>query len=168
MIKKIDSLLDKTAYASFLLGVTSGIVMTLLIFVSTLMRYLGGRPLRFSDELAGLLFLTLTFLCLPYVLNKGRHIRIEILINLMPAGLARVMDFVAVMVLLTFCAVFAIESWKFMEFSFAINSRTDISSILLWPWMAIMPFSMALCILIQLSHGFKQPASNMASTEDAI
>ncbi|MFI0473445.1 TRAP transporter small permease [Halomonas sp. HMF6819] len=168
MIKKIDSLLDKTAYASFLLGVMSGVVMTLLIFISTLMRYLGGRPLRFSDELAGLLFLTLTFLCLPYVLNKGRHIRIEILINLMPASIARVMDFVAVMVLLTFCTVFAIESWKFMEFSFAINSRTDISSILLWPWMAIMPFSMVLCILIQLSHGFKQPTNPVASTEDAI
>lgn len=168
MIRKIDSLLNKAAYGSFLLGVVSGITMTVLIFVSTLMRYLGGRPLRFSDELAGLLFLALTFLCLPYVLNKGRHMRIEILINLMPMRVAKVMDFIGVIVLLTFCAIFAFESWKFMNFSFLLNSRTDISSILLWPWMAIMPFSMALCILIQLSHGFKQPTNNVASLEDAI
>ncbi|MEL7612797.1 TRAP transporter small permease [Vreelandella titanicae] len=168
MMRKINTVLNHTAYASFLLGVMSGIAMTALIFVSTLMRYLGGHPLRFSDELAGLLFLTLTFLCLPYVLNKGRHIRIEILVNLMPAGIARIMDFIGVVVLLTFCAIFAFESWNFMNFSFSLNSRTDISSILLWPWMAIMPFSMVLCILVQLSHGFKQPTTDTASAEDAI
>ena len=78
------------------------------------------------------------------------------------------MDFIGVVVLLTFCAIFAFESWNFMNFSFSLNSRTDISSILLWPWMAIMPFSMMLCILIQLSHGFKQPTTDTASAEDAI
>lgn len=168
MIKKIDSVLNKAAYGSFLLGVMSGIAMTALIFVSTLMRYLGGRPLRFSDELAGLLFLALTFLCLPYVLSKGRHIRIEVLISLMPMGIAKVMDFVGVVVLLAFCSIFAYESWNFMNFSFSLNSRTDISSILLWPWMAIMPCSMVLCILVQLRHGFKQPFNNAAAVEDAI
>ena len=142
--------------------------MTALIFVSTLMRYLGGHPLRFSDELAGLLFLSLTFLCLPYVLNQGRHIRIEILVNLMPAGIAKIMDFIGVIVLLAFCSIFAYESWSFMNFSFSLNSRTDISGILLWPWMMIMPFSMVLCILNQLCHGFTQPTAGATSTEDAI
>lgn len=168
MMQKINKLLKNVAYATFLLGVISGIAMTLLIFVSTLMRYLGGRPIRFSDELAGLLFLSLTFLCLPYVLDKGRHIRIEILINLMPAGIAKLMDFIAVMVLLAFCSIFAYESWNFMSFSHSLNSRTDISGLLLWPWMTIMPFSIVLCALIQLTHGFKQPTADVTPTEDAI
>lgn len=168
MLSKISSIINKAAYGSFLLGVASGIGMTALIFISTLMRYLGGRPLRFSDELAGLLFLTLTFLCLPHVLNKGRHIRIEILINLMPPGIAKVMDFIGVITLLTFCTIFAYESWNFMNFSFSLNSRTDISSILLWPWMAIMPFSMVLCMLVQITHGLKQPAADVTLTEDVI
>ncbi|MCC5901871.1 MAG: TRAP transporter small permease [Halomonas sp.] len=168
MIKRVNNTLKNIAYLSFLLGVASGIAMTALIFVSTLMRYLGGRPLRFSDELAGLLFLTLTFLCLPHVLNKGRHIRIEILVTLMPKSIVKIMDFIAVIVLLTFCSIFAYESWHFMHFSFSLNSRTDISGILLWPWMSIMTFSMVLCILIQLSHGFTQPTANVTSTEDVI
>ncbi|MGM0859086.1 MAG: TRAP transporter small permease [Pseudomonadota bacterium] len=168
MMRKLNIILNHTTYASFLLGVMSGIAMTALIFVSTLMRYLGGHPLRFSDELAGLLFLSLTFLCLPYVLNKGRHIRIEILVNLMPASIARAMDFIAVIVLLTFCSIFAYESWNFMSFSLSLNSRTDISGILLWPWMSIMTFSMMLSILIQISHGFTQPNANVTSTEDVI
>ncbi|MDQ7729536.1 TRAP transporter small permease [Halomonas sp. SpR8] len=168
MIEKMNRVIHKAAYGSFLLGVLSGVSMTALIFISTLMRYLGGRPLRFSDELAGLLFLSLTFLCLPHVLNKGRHIRIEILINLVPLGIAKVMDFIGVITLLTFCSIFAYESWNFMNFSFSLNSRTDISSILLWPWMAIMPFSMVLCMLVQITHGLKQPATDANLTEDAI
>lgn len=168
MLARISSIIHKAAYGAFLLGVASGISMTILIFISTFMRYLGGRPLRFSDELAGLLFLTLTFLCLPHVLNKGRHIRIEILINMVPAGVAKLMDFIGVITLLTFCSFFAYESWKFMDFSFSLNSRTDISGILLWPWMMIMPLSMVLCILVQITHGLKQPAADVNLTEDAI
>lgn len=151
-----------------MLGVVGGVIMTGLIFISTLMRYLGGRPLRFSDELAGLLFLSLTFLSLPYVLDKGRHIRIEILTNLMPAPIARIMDVIGTLVLVAFCMIFAYEAWDFMSFSLAINSRTDISGLLLWPWMAIMPFSMLLCLLVQLRHGFRQPATEKSLTEDVL
>lgn len=168
MMRKANLLIERTAYGSFLLGVIGGIVMTGLIFVSTLMRYLGGRPLRFSDELAGLLFLSLTFLCLPYVLDKGRHIRIEILLNLVPVPMARIMDLVGTMTLVVFCVVFAYEAWDFMAFSFSINSRTDISGILLWPWMTIMPFSMLLCLLVQFRHGIRQPTADKSPIEDSI
>lgn len=166
MLQKFNLLIERTAYGAFLIGVLCGVAMTGLIFVSTLMRYLGGRPLRFSDELAGLLFLSLTFLCLPHVLDKGRHIRIEILLQLAPPSIVKVMDFVGIMTLLTFCVVYAYESYDFMGFSYSINSRADISGILLWPWMAIMPFSMLLCILVQFRHGIRQPVANGSPQEE--
>lgn len=168
MLRKFNLLIARTAYGAFLLGVFGGVVMTGLIFVSTLMRYLGGSPLRFSDELAGLLFLSLTFLCLPYVLDKGRHMRIEILLNLVPAPMARIMDVIGTITLVTFCVVFAYEAWDFMDFSRSISSRADISGILLWPWMAIMPFSMLLCLLVQLRHGTRQPLADRASEEEVL
>lgn len=160
IVRKISLMIERTAYGAFLLGVFGGVVMTGLIFVSTLMRYLGGQPLRFSDELAGLLFLSLTFLCLPHVLDKGRHIRIEVLINIVSGPVARIMDVVGTMTLIVFCVIFAYEAWDFMDFSRSIGSRADISGILLWPWMAIMPFSMLLCVLVQLRHGMRQPLAD--------
>ncbi|PMR76412.1 TRAP transporter small permease [Billgrantia endophytica] len=166
MLRNFNLLIGRTAHCAFLLGVSSGAVMTGLIFVSTLMRYLGGRPLRFSDELAGLLFLSLTFLCLPHVLDKGRHIRIEILRQLVPPPMARIMDIIGTLTLLTFCVVFAYEAWDFMDFSRSINSRADISGILLWPWMAIMPLSMLLCILVQFRHGIRQPVADRPLEEE--
>lgn len=168
MLRKFNLLIEKTAHGAFLLGVFGGVVMTGLIFVSTLMRYLGGRPLRFSDELAGLLFLSLTFLCLPYVLDQGRHIRIEILLKLAPPAMARIMDVIGTITLVTFCVVFAYEAWDFMDFSRSISSRADISGILLWPWMAIMPFSMLLCILVQFRHGIRQPLADRALEEEVL
>lgn len=168
MIKKFNILIARAAYGSFILGVVGGVIMTSLIFISTLMRYLAGRPLRFSDELAGLLFLSLTFLCLPYVLDKGRHIRIEIITNLVPASMVRIMDLVGTMTLVVFCMIFFYEAWDFMGFSSSINSRADVSGILLWPWMAIMPFSMLLCLLVQLRHGIRQPLAEKPPSEDTI
>ncbi|MCE8026669.1 TRAP transporter small permease [Billgrantia aerodenitrificans] len=167
-MRKISILVERAAYGAFLVGVSSGVVMTMLIFISTLMRYLGGRPLRFSDELAGLLFLTLTFLCLPHVLDKGRHIRIEILMKVVSAPVARIMDAVGAMTLIVFCIAFAYEALDFVEFAKSISSRADISGILLWPWMAVMPFSMLMCILVQFRHGVHQPAPNRSIEEDVI
>ena len=162
MLKKMSAIVERSAHGAFLLGVLSGIAMTGLIFVSTLMRYIGGRPVRFSDELAGLLFLSMTFLCLPYVLDRGRHIRIEIVRRLVPEPAASIMDVIGTLTLVTFCAVFAYEAWSFMEFSHSIRSRTDISGILLWPWMTLMPISMLLCVLVQFRHGIRQPHSDSA------
>ncbi|WP_417584894.1 TRAP transporter small permease [Nitrincola sp.] len=160
------TIIDRVAHYCFLLGVISGMAMTLLIFVSTLMRYIGGKPVRFSDELAGLLFISLAFFCLPHILNKGRHIRIEILLQILPKKLVMIADFFATVALVLFCAIFLYESYDFMNFSKEISSTTDISGILLWPWMAIMPFSMVLCILVQFRHGFKQPALQRHDNED--
>ncbi|SEL65880.1 TRAP transporter small permease [Halomonas daqiaonensis] len=166
MLRILSLLIARTAYGVFLLGVFGGVVMTGLIFVSTLMRYLGGSPLRFSDELAGLLFLSLTFLCLPYVLDKGRHMRIEIIRNIVPGPMARIMDVISTLTLVAFCMAFAYEAWDFMGFSYSISSRADISGILLWPWMAIMPFSMLLCLLVQFRHGIRQPMADQTLEKD--
>lgn len=158
--------IDRLTQSVFWVGVVSGILMTLLIFVSTLMRYIGGRPVRFSDELAGLLFISLTFFCLPHILNQGRHIRIEILLKVLPAKLVVLADLLATLALVSFCGIFLYESFDFMNFSREIHSTTDISGIVLWPWMAIMPFSMVLCLLVQLRHGFRQPVAVLTDSED--
>lgn len=47
---------DRLCHGLFLVGVAGGILMTITVFVSTLLRYLFDHPLHFSNELAGLLF----------------------------------------------------------------------------------------------------------------
>lgn len=164
---RISSLVDRLAYGLFILGVVGGILMALLIFVSTTLRYAVGTPVNFSDEMAGLLFFSMSFLSLPHVLNQDRHIRIDLLTRAMPAAMARLAGVFASLVLIAFACVFAWESWSFMRFSQDIDARSDISGLLLWPWMTLMPAALLLCVIIQLRKGLV-PVARATSHEEPL
>ncbi len=153
----IAKLIDRLSYGLFLIGVAGGIVMTFTVFTSTLMRYVFDSPIHFSNELAGLLFFSLTFLTIPHVLNSGRHIRIDLVTRKLSPLAARLSEVFTSLILILFSAIIIYESWDFMLFSYEIDSRSEISGLLLWPWMILMPLSFALCILVQLRHGLRAP-----------
>jgi TRAP-type C4-dicarboxylate transport system permease small subunit len=69
--KGLSLWLDRLAYGLFLCGVVGAVGMTVLVFVSTLSRYLFNIPWHFANELTGLLFFSLTFLTIPHVFNQG-------------------------------------------------------------------------------------------------
>lgn len=159
-MKIIDRAINRVAYGMFLCGVIAGILMTLTVFVSTLMRYMFNAPLHFSNELAGLLFLSITFLTIPHVLNIDRHIGIDLVVKLLPVRLqGPVSQLGAGLVLIVFAVVFVYQSWDFMMFSLAIDARSDISGLLLWPWMLLMPLSFAMCIIITLKKTLQRCAA---------
>lgn len=146
----LSKVLDHVVRFLFYLGVISGAVMALLIFVSAVLRYVIGSPISFSDELASLLFVFLAFSTFPYVLNRGEHIRLTIVTERLKQPLQKVTQILASLIFLSFASIFIYESYKFVEFSQLLNSHSEVSGILLWPWMALMPFSLGLCLLIEL------------------
>lgn len=151
-----EKTVDGVAYGMFLCGVIAGILMTLTVFVSTLMRYVFNTPLHFSNELAGLLFLSITFLTIPHVLNIDRHIGIDLVVKRLPVRFQGGVGQLAGLVLITFAAVFVYQSWDFVVFSHAIEARSDISGLLLWPWMLLMPLGFTMCIIIMLKKTLKR------------
>ncbi|MDN3524612.1 TRAP transporter small permease [Halomonas sabkhae] len=163
-MKVLSAWLDRLVYGVFLIGVCGGVFMTGLVLVSTLMRYLAGSPIGFSDELSGLLFLALSFLSLPHVLNTSQHIRIDMLVRTFSARMAVVANIFANAIFVSFAFIFAYEAWHFMAFSLQIGSKSEISGMLLWPWMALMPLSMLLCILIILRNGLRGIFSHDAAS----
>jgi len=124
--------------------------MALLVLVSTLLRYIAGHPLSFSDELAGLLFLTMAFTTFPHVLNKSGHISLDLVVKKLPYSFQKACVVLAALIFAAFAITFTYQAWQFMAFSKMISSRTDVSGILLWPWMALMPASMILCIVVEV------------------
>jgi TRAP-type C4-dicarboxylate transport system permease small subunit len=63
--------------------------MTLLVFVSVLLRYVLNSPVTWSEELASLLFAWLTFLGAYIGFRSRSHIMIDTLIIFLPLGLRR-------------------------------------------------------------------------------
>ena len=63
------------------------------------------------------------------------------LLLIAPAVAALIFTFV-------FCLYFGYFAYDFTETSFAVNARSDMGRILLWPWMATMPVA---CVLIAIA-----------------
>jgi TRAP-type C4-dicarboxylate transport system permease small subunit len=59
--------------------------MTFSISAATISRYLFNRPWGITEELSGVLLLAVFFMALLYVLVLGRHIRVTIIFDLIPA-----------------------------------------------------------------------------------
>lgn len=146
----LSKVLDHAVRFLFYLGVISGASMALLILVSALLRYVVGSPISFSDELASLLFVFLAFSTFPYVLERGEHIRLTIVTERLAKPMQKMAQVLASVIFLSFASVFIYESYKFVEFSQLLNSHSEVSGLLLWPWMALMPCSLGLCFLIEV------------------
>lgn len=61
--------------------------MTVLVFVSVVLRYILNSPVTWSEELASLLFAWLTFVGAYVGFRTHSHIRIDTLTMFLPAGL---------------------------------------------------------------------------------
>jgi len=120
------------------LATIAGMSLSLLVFLSVVMRYLLGSPFYFTDELVGLLFCTMSFLAFPIAENQGLHIRLEMLTKHLKPKVRLVANLFSLIVLLCFCGVLFYHGFNYMLFSYRINARTDASDLLIYPWVIVL------------------------------
>ena len=76
-MKNILKWLDRHLEEVILVAAT--IVLVLVIFFQVLARYFLNQSLAWSEELARYVFVWSVWLAVPYTVTRGRHIRLEIL-----------------------------------------------------------------------------------------
>lgn len=152
----LSRLLDRAEQAtqavSRLMGIVAAIaiagIVTLLTW-SSVLRYAVGSPIPVTEELTALLFAALSFLSMPEGFVHDRQIRLGIVWRKLPRPLrnwAMVVGHVFTLVILAW-----ITWWTFLFalFSAELGSRSYESGLLLWPWMMLIPFSLAvLCVAV--------------------
>lgn len=139
--------LGMAGLAALAMAAIVGIIMT-----SVVMRKLLNAPLHITEEVVGLLLGAALFLGLPYVTLTARHVRVSIVADNLPAPARRAVRQVA---MATGFGLFAWLLWAsvpWFEFAFDRGLRTQTTRILLWPWMALLPLSLALTALIFLAR----------------
>ncbi|RDD61228.1 TRAP transporter small permease [Ferruginivarius sediminum] len=132
------------------LAAIAGIVMTVLVFSGAVMRYFLGSPLKFSDELVGLLFLSLSFLAIPLGLLQRSHISVDLVSRKLRGVWARVAEISASLIFIAFATVFVSQAYEFASFSRMIDSRSELGSLVLWPWMGLMAAAFFIALLVAL------------------
>lgn len=126
------------------------IAMTMVIMTSVVMRYAAGAPLRFSEELIGIAFAGIVFAMLPACEANGQHIRITLLTDRYSERGKKIASMLDRLLMALFCLAFAYLSYDFTHTSYLWDVHTEFAGLVMWPWMAIMPLSCILTVLISL------------------
>ena len=136
-----------------MLGATASLaLMTFLVMLSALMRYVVGAPLALTEELVGLLFASMAFLVWPLTTLRGEHISVTFVSDKLPTAVRRWLSGVSILSVIVFCIVFGRDSYDFAMLTLKLGATSDVADIPLFPWMAIMPLVCLLVVLVLVAR----------------
>jgi TRAP-type C4-dicarboxylate transport system permease small subunit len=128
IIIKVTALADKVAAACCWLGKVIGgagvFLMTLLITVDVLGRFLFRMPTYVATEFSGYLCVIITFLGLSYVSRIGRQIEVTILIDRFSGTVRHRFRLITTTVSLIFLAYFTFETAEVAVLDFRLGARS--------------------------------------------
>lgn len=107
LIRCLEALSDGAGYAG---GITV-FGLTLLIAVGVFSRRVLGSPLLAVDEVSGYLLLAIVFLGLAHTMKAGGHIRADIVLAHVPAGVRGGLELLATLLALLFALTLLVGNW---------------------------------------------------------
>jgi TRAP-type C4-dicarboxylate transport system permease small subunit len=165
----VERLFTVIARAMLYVATAALLLLTFLVVLSSLMRYVYGAPFSFTEELVALLYMSSIFLALPLATAERVHVAIAVLPKKVMHLLRYPLRLLACLIMIAFCVWFTIVAYEFMAQSYNFHSRSEQAEILLWPWMAIMPVSMGFVVLIAILHLIQgiDPSAEAAAAPDS-
>lgn len=145
------------------LAAVAGAAIVILIGVSVVRRHLANAPLYYTEELVGLLMTAAFFLALPLVTLRAEHVRVTIVVANLPAAARRAAAVLAAVFGIAFCIWFFLLCLPWLEFALSRNLHSEVARLLLWPWMALLPLSLALTALALAVRGLAPNGSGAGS-----
>lgn len=153
---RIGKVLTPFFIAMAVLAALAGCAIVLLIGASVTMRYFAFSPFRFTEELVGLLMTAAFFLALPLAALRAEHVRVLVLVSALPKRARTWIGRLAALLGATFCLWFLALCLPWLEFAIDRNIKTEVGRLLMYPWMALPPLSMALSIVAFLVGADRQ------------
>ena len=150
---RIEKLLAPVFSAMAVLAALAGGAIVVLIGASVTMRYFAFAPFRFTEELVGLLMTAAFFLALPLATLRVEHVRVLVIVSALPERAARPVSILAALFGTAFCLWFLALCLPWLEFAFDRSIKTEVGRLLMYPWMALLPLSMALSMVSFLVRG---------------
>lgn len=146
-LETVDSVLGRVATAFSWLSSASVFGIVVLLVAASVRRYVFGAPLDLTEDLASLLFVSTAFMALAHGLYTGRHVRLEIFWARLPPMTRQWFDVLAGVLAIVMLVIVGRETAAYAIVSYELNSRSDNSGLLLWPWMALIPAGLGVLLL---------------------
>jgi len=122
--------------------------LLLLVLASITTRYLFDSPFNFTEEVVGLLVITMVMASVPLVSHQGKHINVTMLSVHFRGWFKFGASIFTSLVTLAFTGWFAYASLEWFEFAYRLNIKTSVTSIPLPPFMSLIPLIMTLLALM--------------------
>ncbi len=126
--------------------------MVVLISVGVVLRYLFATPILGINEIVQLNSVAVVMLALPWATAEGAHVRVDVLDRAIGrfgrfAGdvLSRALSAFVLAVLVLRAALKALDALKY-------GDATNMLSLPIWPFYAILSLGMALCVLVLIGQ----------------
>lgn len=144
--------------------------MTLLIGIDVASRNAGLGGVSWSNEISEDILYLVTLLAAPWLLRQGQHIRVDILLKAVPAGLAWAMEWAGDILGLGCSLYFVWYGWKVLAASYA-SGAISIKTLVMPEWWLLVPLPLAFVLLAvefvfrmhRLATGPRAPRSDAVS-----
>jgi TRAP-type C4-dicarboxylate transport system permease small subunit len=139
-------------------------MIAFFVAFSAIMRYVLGSPFGFTEEVVGLLYVTLVLLAIGYCAAFDREIRVELAYDALPDFLQLVGRFISRLSVILFALWFGYLALDFIQVSLRVGARTDVNRIALWPWMCLL-IVMAIGLILAVFMPHREPSGAHADRE---
>lgn len=124
-------------------------VMAMLVFVNVVCRYIFNFSIIWAEELSQYLMIWITYLGAGLALREGRHVAVEMLQDLLPRGLRRLVRAALAAAMLGFLAVLAVLGVRIAAFTWTqetpvLNLPTGLPYLAIPVGAAVMAVHLAL------------------------
>jgi TRAP-type C4-dicarboxylate transport system permease small subunit len=141
--------------------------MTVMIGADVLLRNIDAGGIPPSNELSEDILYLITLLAAPGLLRRGQHIRVDIVLQVLPHPIGWLLEWVGDVVGLICCLIFVWYGADVAAASFFDGSVSSRRWCCEWWLLAPMPLAFA---LLALEFGFRIPtgAGRTAAARDAV
>lgn len=128
----IDRLLDRVARLIELVLAIAFILAVLLNFVNAVGRYLFDLSLLGSDEVEVFIMVAMTFLGAAVVARRDKHLRMDVLVRLMPRAMRLLLRIAEQLLLIALAGFVVSQSYFYAAQMLRLGRISDMAGIPMW------------------------------------
>jgi TRAP-type C4-dicarboxylate transport system permease small subunit len=114
------------------------LAMVVLITADVVIRNVSPHAIPWADEVTEYALYALTLLTAPWLLRQGQHVRLDLLLGIIPARAAWVLEIVADLIGISACLVMVRYGWSMAADSYRLGSIT-IKNLVFPEWWLLAP-----------------------------
>ena len=147
-VSVIDKALDRMARVIELALALAFIMAVLLNFGNVVGRYLFGASLLASDEVQVFIMVAMTFLGAVVVTRRNAHLRMDVLVQLMPAPVRLALRIAEQLLLLALAGFVLSQSYFYASQMLRIGRTSDMAGVPMWIPHGAVALGFALIVIL--------------------